>query len=466
MMEEYIFTQDQPLRAQLEAAELRPPGLVFNYPPIGAWHNCENSPAPGALWHGSDRYSHNLYVHIPFCRQKCSFCYYNVVVAGQNELEQAWRYLRCLEKEAQAYADIFADRKIATVFIGGGTPSRLTEPQMEFLFEKVINRFSLARDCEISFEGAPDSITLSKLKLARSLGVTRVTMGVQSFNSLTLAKTRRDDDQDTILGSYDAMVESGISTTNIDLIAGVEYEDRSAMEDNMLVLERMAVRPSQLTLFTLSVREGAIDKKTLYLLQERTPEEVYRNSLDLYDYARTRLFDMGYWQYSKNLFPSADNIFRYQDNLWGNNGYCLALGASGYSHSNWGVYLNTFRTADYIESVEAGRSPVERAYPLSESEQIRRHMVLAMKHAKLDYAKFNSFYEDVTVQTLFAEEIRALCERRIVLSSEGGIQYTSHGIASVDRYVRAFFSGEVNRVLISRSSNTWSRGDDAFRFVR
>lgn len=468
MLQEYIFDDEQSLAAQLEKSEDHPPGLVFNYPPVGAWPNSDSTPmSANILWGGATRYSHNLYIHIPFCRQKCSFCYYNVRVVRGDEQEEAWRYLKCLEKEALAYRESFADKQIATVFIGGGTPSRLTEEQIEFLFEKVIGCFTLAEGVEISFEGAPDSMTLSKLKLGRELGVTRATMGVQSFDEETLSRTRRDNNQSAILTAYNAMLESGIPVVNIDLIAGVEYEDRAAMEGNMRVLKNMPIRPSQVTLFTLSVREGAIDMKTLYRLRQKTPAEVYENSLQLYSFAREELFDMGYWQYSKNLFPIGDNVFRYQDNLWGNNGYCLALGASGYSHSEKAVYLNAYNTKDYVKKIEAGENVVERFYPLSPGEQVRRHMVLAMKHAELDFDVFDSFYDDVEAEKTFANEFATLRAAGIVTdkATGRGIAYSSNGIASVDRYLRIFFSPRVNQDLRSNTYKSWSKGADAFRFV-
>ena len=147
--------------------------------------------------------------------------------------------------------------------------------------------------------------------------------------------------------------------------------------------------PTQITLFTLSVREGSINRKTL---SEDDPADLFRRSLAFYRYSKRRMLAHGYWQYSRNLFPRENWIFHYQDNHWGNNGYVLALGASGYSHSQNFTYLNAFNYRDYMHRIEAGESTVERVRPLDAEESLRRHLVLAMKHNEIDKARFESFY--------------------------------------------------------------------------
>jgi oxygen-independent coproporphyrinogen-3 oxidase len=467
MAAEYVFDVENASSSdiwdQLIEAEAHVPGLVFSYPPISTWRP-ENSAdlAPEDLWQGSDVFSHNLYIHIPFCRQKCSFCYYSVAVV-QDDTEIIWDYLRCLEKEAVRYAETtHRHARIETVFVGGGTPSRLNEDQLAFLFDRVIGRFDLSACREITYECSPDSATKGRIDMMAKLGVNRLSMGVQTLDPEILRKSRRGDSPDEVVQTYHHMVASGIPNVNIDLIAGIEKEALSNMERTMDAVAALDVLPTQITLFTLSVREGAINKTTL---RQEDPAALFRRSVALFRYAKRRMVAMGYWQYSRNLFPRDNWIFHYQDNHWGNNGYVLALGASGYSHSHGYTYLNAFNYRDYMRRMNAGESTVERLFPLSPDESLRRHLVLAMKHAELDIARFESFYPAGSKPLeRFVPVFRALEAVGAVTIDDHKIRYTPDFADLSDRFVRLFYSPEANR-RIKEDAVPVSRRADAFSFT-
>lgn len=456
------FKDEQSLRGGILEAQSHIPGLVFNYPPIAVWNKERTSiPEPQQLWKNSSVFPHNLYIHIPFCRQKCSFCYYSVAVHQQED--EVWSYLRCLELEAQRYADMFKTTPFETVFIGGGTPSRLNPEQIQFLFDKVIRRFDLSKCREITFECAPDSITEEKVAAMLEAQVTRVSMGVQSFDEAILDKTGRASDSTSLLDHYNIAARAGFRQVNIDLIAGVEREQEENMEHTMNTLANLEHKPTQVTMFTLSLREGAIAFKRF---KSDSTVEVYKESLRRYLYARDRLKRLGYWQYSKNLFPTLDNIFHYQDNLWGRNGYVLALGASGYGHSHNYTYQNHFNYKHYMKSILAGETAIEKVFHLSEDESLRRHLVLAMKHVDVDKQQFASFYtQGIAVLKPFEPIFDALEKEGLITQSKERIQYTDEGIHSVDRYVRLFYSQDVNSAVRALHEGERRGLNDAFNFT-
>lgn len=427
---------------QLIEAEKHIPGLVFSYPPISTWQP-ENagSMGPEQLWADSDTFSFNLYIHIPFCRQKCSFCYYSVAVV-RDDTGIIWDYLRTLEKEARRYLPSVGAKKVQTVFIGGGTPSRLDPDQIRFLFDRVIGLFDLSECREITYECSPDSASVDRLATMAACGVNRLSMGVQTLDPEILRRSRRSDSPDEVVATYYHMVDSGVPNVNIDLIAGIEHEAFHNMERTMDAVAALDPVPTQITLFTLSVREGAINKKTL---EDHDPADLFRRSLAFYRYSKRRMTGMGYWQYSRNLFPREDWIFHYQDNHWGNNGYVLALGSSGYSHSGGYTYLNTFNYRGYMKKVEAGESAVEKFFPLTPEESLRRHLVLAMKHAELDVAKFESFYPAGSRPLAgFETAFQAMESLGIVTRDAGKIRYSPEHADLSDRFVRLFYSNEAN----------------------
>ncbi|MFF4032738.1 coproporphyrinogen-III oxidase family protein [Streptomyces sviceus] len=427
----------------LMEAENHIPGLVFSYPPLSAWQPAgDRRPTPEELWEGSETFSHNLYIHIPFCRQKCSFCYYSVAVV-RDDTTIIWDYLRCLEKEAQSYLRARPGWRIETVFIGGGTPSRLNPEQIAFLFERVIGRFDLSGCREITYECSPDSATLDRIRAMAEHGVNRLSMGVQTLDPEILRKSRRNDSPDEVIRTYYHMADSGVPNVNIDLIAGIEREAFGNMERTMDAVAALDPLPTQITLFTLSVREGSINNRTLLSVDD--PARMFRRSLTLYRYAKRRMLDMGYWQYSRNLFPREDWIFHYQDNHWGNNGYVLALGASGYSHSHSHTYLNAFNYREYMRRINSGESAVEKVFPLDEDESLRRHLVLAMKHAELDIRAFESHYPPGSRPLeRFRTAFDALECLGIVTRDAERIKYVPEFADLSDRFVRLFYSDEVN----------------------
>ena len=462
---EPIYTSDmhsfKGVIKQINSAENNLPGLIFNYPPIPLW----GPPSKGSLsieniWSGSSIYSNNLYLHIPFCRQKCSFCYYSVVPGATDDHISS--YLDCLEKEAGYYADAtFADTPMDTVFVGGGTPSVLTEEQITRLFEKIIAKFDLSKVREITFECAPDSITPEKLKILKEHGVTRISMGVQSFDERVLSRTRREGDVATVIDRYYDIVEAGIDKVNIDLIAGVEEESMESMKETMDTLFKLDPKPSQVTLFTLSVRKGAIDHKYL----GGDPVALFKKSFDNYLYARDRLIEGDYWQYSRNLFPSKDKVFLYQDNIWGRNGYVLALGVSGYSHTQNAVYQNAFNTKLYMQKLMADELPIEKHKLLSAEETLRRHLVLAMKHARIDLREVRKTNPDcLDLLDSFEPIFEALEHKGLVIRKGPLVEYTPQGVALADKYARLFYSDKVNdalRAVDFESSNM----SDSFNFT-
>lgn len=447
--------------AQIKDAENNIPGLIFNYPPISTWGaRGKRDLTARQLWLDSYRYTNNLYVHIPFCQQKCSYCYYSVISRADDELVD--RYIDCLAQEMRMYFDdCLVDRPLSTVFIGGGTPSYMSPRQIARVFDEVVTKCDISRCKEITFECAPESITSEKLAVLKDYGVTRVSMGVQSFDDKVLSKTRRASDVLTVLDQYEKIANCGIDKINIDLIAGVEDEALESMKTTMRVLGQLAPLPSQVTLFTLSVRRGALNHKYM----GADPVSIFKKSLENYQYAREQLLGHGYWQYSRNLFPREDNIFQYQDNIWGNNGYVVALGSSGYSHSEGYVYQNIFNAKQYMRAVEAGELPVEKIQKLKGDEGMRRHMVLAMKHKDFDKDQFARFYPEKSNPLLpFDVILKAYEEAGIVSVSGSQLSYSPDAVAIADKYARMFFSDEVNKALETLNFEA-KQSADAFAYI-
>jgi len=452
---------------QLNKSKSSKPGLVFNYPPISVWDQFDfKALSPEQLWNNSNKYSFNIYIHIPFCRQKCSYCYYSIKVHKdwQKEEEMIWEYLKCLEKEVHRYLPFLKDKKVNTVFIGGGTPSRLSIAQIRFLFDNIIRQFDLSECEEITFESSADSLTHDKIAVLKDYLVNRISMGVQTFDADFLKKSNRDTDLNTIYSVYNSILKLGIPVYNLDIIAGIENETEASMNKTLENLVKLEKLPSQITLFTLNIRKGSSNYAQISPADQ---DKSYENSLLLYKKAKDFLLNNGYWQFSRNLFPRDNNVFKYQRNIWGHNGYVLALGASGYSHTQNYVYLNEYNVGNYLATIRNDQSAVEKGYFLSAEESIRRYLVLAFKHKVFNKGIFNTLHRDQTGLSLnnFNHVFSILNKMGIIEENAEEFIYTENGINECDRYVRMFYSDKIIDIIEEQIADTKPKNSDAFSYV-
>lgn len=447
---EYIFGNNEEnledLRLELHSIKDYSAGFIFNYPPIPTWNRYgENKDQLSRQAIEIDPKS-NLYIHIPFCSQKCSFCYYSVLVGSQSEF--VWSYLHALEREAEQVSPLFEGRELDSVYIGGGTPTYLTEDQISFLFERVIAKFPTTNSTEITFESSPETVTIAKTKLLRQLGVNRMSMGVQSMDNEILAKARRNAHLGEVLAAYEAIRLAGIDLVNFDLIPGVEMESEQTALASVDKVLALPTPPDQVTLYTLSVRQGAISYKSMRSMDEKA---IYSNTLRCYSAVADRLLDSGFNLYSKNIFIHPDADYRYQKNIWGDNQSVIGLGASAYSKADSLLSINYFSPKKYIELLSKNERPVEKLCQLSVEEAIRRHVVLSCKNRVIDMQRIRQKFSDHPLVSRLEGILQLFCEEGIMTSTaDHRYTYTVLGMHESDKFIRAFYSEQIKSSISSK----------------
>ncbi|MFI5350114.1 MAG: radical SAM protein [Elusimicrobiota bacterium] len=213
-----------------------------------AWqeHRSSSTPAP-----------RHFYLHIPFCRQRCSYCcYYSVASAGANQVDE---YLDWLEQATAFFAPTFARRPFQTLYIGGGTPSLLTPEQLRRLLSNLFDRFKFDANGQKTVEGNPSSVTREKLDILHRFGVNRISMGVQSLNRAPLASENRGYQEPSVVERAVGLIrEAGDFDLNLDLLIGMRSDDgRSFLNsfDNVARLD-----PDEITVYTISPQQGYLDR--------------------------------------------------------------------------------------------------------------------------------------------------------------------------------------------------------------
>jgi len=278
-----------------------------------------------------------LYLHIPFCTKKCLYCSFCVFVG---QLNHADRYLRCLEEEAAGHSR----ERMKTVYVGGGTPSLLKSRHCEFLLSHVLSRFDLSQCEEFSFEMNPEDVDRAKAECLLSLGVDRVSLGVQTFHDGHLKRLGRCHDASAAFRAYDTLREAGFDHVSVDLMTGLPGQTPQELKKDIMEIERMAC--DHVSVYALSVEPRShFFVQKVKLSDEEALVQQHSRVCGL-------LNDAGYGQYEISNFAKPGKESLHNINYWKGGNY-LGLGVSAHSHVDGRRYWNVGRLKDYMDKVES-----------------------------------------------------------------------------------------------------------------
>jgi oxygen-independent coproporphyrinogen-3 oxidase len=412
--------------------------FVSNYPPYSFWKpehvtsalEVLDAPAPSEVPLG-------IYVHIPFCRQRCDFCYFKVYTDKNSK--EIRRYLGGIRDELALYASRprFKGSKPLFVYFGGGTPSYLSAEQLGELFGAVRQAFPWDDVQEVAFECEPGTLSEPKLAELARLGVTRLSLGVENFDPHILELNNRAHRAAEIHRTYAQARAVGFRQINIDLIAGMVGES----EDNWrnCVEEAIKLLPESVTIYQMEVPYNTtLFKRMREDARESAPVADWETKRRWADQAFARLEEAGYRMDSANTaVRGKDTRFLYRDELW-HGADLLGLGVSSFSHIG-GVHLqNEHEFERYLERVEAGELPVGRALSLNEEERMIREFVLQMKLAHVEPEYFRAKF-GVDVLQRFREPLEAHRAAGWLEISPESIDATRAGRFRLDLLLEPFF---------------------------
>jgi oxygen-independent coproporphyrinogen III oxidase len=384
-----------------------------------------------------------LYLHIPFCRKRCHFCYFRVYTdKNAREVEQ---YLDLLSREWELYAKTpaVAGRPFNFVYFGGGTPSFLSTKQLH----KVVKRLNAHGEWnhaeEITFECEPGTLTDAKLAAIRDMGVTRLSLGVENFSDRILELNGRAHRSPEIGKAYDAALALGFPQINIDLIAGMLGETDDNWQD---CIERtLAMSPDSITIYQMELpynttisgdllKSGGqfVDPVAGWAIKRRWVAEAF-SALERAGYhigsAYTAVKD------------PARTKFVYRDRLW-EGADLLGLGVASFGHIN-GVHVQNLDTwPKYQEAIERGEIPLGRAYRPTHEERMIREFVLQLKRGSTRPSYFAEKY-GVDVLSRFHDALDSLRRDGYLAElSADRIALTRDALLRVDVLLPRFFLPE------------------------
>lgn len=292
-----------------------------------------------------------LYLHIPFCRQRCVYCdFYSTTLESECD-----RYVELLCHEMSRRRDYLKGERLDTVYLGGGTPSLLKERHLEQLARTWRDTFRIASDAEITLEANPDDLLPEYVQMLRRYSFNRISLGVQTFQDKTLKLLNRRHSSSQVTKAVEACREAGFGNLSVDLIYGLPGENLAQWQSNMEQI--LALRPEHLSTYLLTYEEGT----RLHTMRDkrRVVEMDEEEAFQCYSLGVERLKEAGYDHYEISNFALPGFYSRHNSSYWRGIPY-LGCGPSAHSYNGTSRQWNTSDLRSYMEGMERKKTVYER----------------------------------------------------------------------------------------------------------
>ncbi len=423
------------------ATEETTPGNYFisNYPPYSFWTQdhvadaysaIERPPAAGTPL--------GIYLHIPFCRKRCHFCYFKVYTdKNASEIEH---YLNAAIQELTLYSQkpFIGGRKPKFIYFGGGTPSYISSKQLTHVVDAMKSLLPWEEAEEITFECEPGTLTEGKLEVIKSLGVTRLSLGVENFDDHILDINGRAHRSKEIGRAYDFARSIGFPQINIDLIAGMVGETEENWKD--CVRKTIDLSPDSVTIYQMEVPYNTTLVKEMKIHgQNVAPVADWQTKRHWVDYAFHEMEKAGYSvasAYAAVKDPSRTK-FLYRDLLW-TGADMIGLGVASFSHIGGTHFQNRHDFEPYIAALDDGKFPIQRALTPTGEERMIRELILQMKLGHVRRPYFQKKF-GVDPGERFSDPLNRLRDRGFVSIDREDLKLSREGLLQVDKLLHEFF---------------------------
>lgn len=377
-----------------------------------------------------------LYVHIPFCKQKCMYCDFP---AYQNLQDYYETYVYALVQEIDLW--IFEhpeskERPIDTIYFGGGTPTELSIQQIKMILDKIKSTFTITDDCHMTIESNPGEVDLRYLTKLVQLGFNRISFGVQTFDDKALTMLHRSHNGEKAKEAvYDAK-EAGFADINIDLIYGLPRQSLDDIKRNLVIVKDLPI--NHISTYGLQVEVGTY----LYHLVQKNLISIPSESIDeaMYDTMMEGLKELGFERYEISNFSKDNSYSRHNLKYWHYVDY-LGFGAGAHSFYNGVRRSNNRNVMPYIQSVDRYVMPTidTETITLERAQEDFCFLALRTKWG-LDEQKFEDTF-GVSVYDLFGTTLEDLVSKGLLEYQNGSYHLTAKG-AKHGNYVFSQFIRE------------------------
>jgi oxygen-independent coproporphyrinogen-3 oxidase len=314
-----------------------------------------------------------LYIHIPFCRQRCDFCAFYLEIHRENRAETFVRALRH-EIGLSAQQHVTTHRPTQSVYFGGGTPTVLAATQLTAILGEIRTHLALAANCEITVEAHPSTISEQYLTQLLQADVTRMSFGAESMEEGDLTRLGRPGTVDETVDAVSRARAAGFTNINIDLMYGLPGQSLEGWQRTLA--HCLALEPAHLSCYALTIEEGTKLESEIRRRLSPAPDEGLQIEMD--EAAQGMLGNAGYERYEVSNYAKPRYACRHNLLYWTNGEY-LGLGPSAQSYMDGTRFGNIANLAAYDASLTAHRLPIEDRTRLSEEEQLRDAVIFGLR---------------------------------------------------------------------------------------
>jgi oxygen-independent coproporphyrinogen-3 oxidase len=418
--------------------------FISNYPPFSQWTADQLPEVHTAMASPPANVPLGLYLHIPFCRKRCKFCYFKVLTDRNSE--QIERYLSALSREIELVSQlpVMGDRPFRFVYFGGGTPSFLSGRQLQRLVNRLQANIRWDQAEEVTFECEPGTLSEAKVHLLRELGVTRLSLGVEHFDDTILRENGRAHESMEIERAWPWIESAKFLNTNIDLIAGMVGETTEKWQET--VQRALQLNSDSVTIYQMELPYNTLYSKDILGNQIETPVADWPTKRDWVEYAFGQFAEAGYHQSSAyTMVKDPKSVhFSYRDHLW-RGCDLLATGIASFGSVSGVHYQNEHEWESYCTPLESGQLPLQRGLQLTSHQALVRETILQLKHGHLDREYFRSKF-NVDIAEHWSNLWEQYQQAGFAIVQEQQIVLTNKGLLQVDGLLPAFFESEHQEV--------------------
>lgn len=365
-----------------------------------------------------------IYIHIPFCKQKCYYCDF---VSYSNKCSEVKEYIESLKKEIEEFD--FSNYKVTSIYIGGGTPSYIDSIYiveiLSELKEKLKCNLIEFKDIEITIEVNPGTVDTKKLNDYKKLGINRLSIGLQSTKNDILKKIGRIHTYQEFLEIYKLARETGFKNINIDLMIGIPGQKIGDLKNTLQDIIKL--EPEHISVYSLIIEENTPIEKMLENGEIKLPDEDLERNM--YWYVKNTLELNGYNHYEISNFAKLGKESRHNLNCWNQEEY-IGFGVAAHSYLNGIRFSNTINVEEYIQHLENNRKEENIQIEESQSLEDKKNEFMMLGFRKIqgvDIARFKEKFIDNPI-FLYREKLNKLVEEGLIEVDLNHIKLTNKGI--------------------------------------
>ena len=362
-----------------------------------------------------------IYIHIPFCKQKCYYCDF-ISFAKNDKLQH--QYIQVLKKEIQENKQLAIGYKVTSIYIGGGTPSYISSKQIVEILNEIKQNYEIDKIAEITIEVNPGTITKEKLEDYHKCGINRISMGLQTTNDQLLKQIGRIHTYEEFLKNYHLAREYGFCNINVDLMLALPNQTKEILQESLE--EVIHLNPEHISMYSLILEEGTVledfvKQGKCKLIQDKIERQMYWK-------AKEMLEQNGYIHYEVSNFSKPEKQSKHNCNCWEQKQY-LGFGVSAHSYYHKTRYSNTEDLKQYICSGIVSTNNIKIVHEVqSLADEQKEYMMLGLRKIKgVSLSSFkNKFIQNPIY--LFRKELDKLVKQQLIEIDMDNIRLTKKGI--------------------------------------